>query len=102
MSIINRLEPVSFTWKDGGLRDRGFVAEDVQKIEPLLVTYNSEGQVEGVKYDRITVALVNALKEQQAQIAELQALKAENIELKARLDRINARLADIERTARIK
>jgi hypothetical protein len=68
MSIINRLQPVSFTWKDGGLRDLGFGAEDVEKIEPLLVTYNTQGLVEGVKYDRITVALVNALKQQQALI----------------------------------
>jgi len=47
-----------------GKRDLGFGAEDVQKIEPLLVTLNTQGQVEGVKYDRITVVLVNAIKEQ--------------------------------------
>jgi hypothetical protein len=68
LSVVNRLRPISFTWKDGGLRDLGFGAEDVEKIDPLLVTYNKEGQVEGVKYDRINVVLVNALKEQQEQI----------------------------------
>jgi hypothetical protein len=70
LSIINRLQPVSFTWKEGGMRDLGFGAEDVQKVEPLLVTFNSQGQVEGVKYDRVAVVLVNALKEQQAQIEQ--------------------------------
>ena len=74
MSIINRLQPVSFTWKDGGLRDLGFGAEDVERIEPLLVNYNAQGLVEGVKYDRITVALVNGLKQQQAQVEHQQAL----------------------------
>jgi hypothetical protein len=68
LDIINRLRPISFTWKDGGLRDIGFGAEDVEKIDPLLVIYNQQGQVEGVKYDRINVVLVNALKEQQQQI----------------------------------
>ena len=36
LSIIRRLQPVSFTWKEGGMRDVGFGAEDVEKIEPLL------------------------------------------------------------------
>jgi hypothetical protein len=72
MAIIDRLQPVSFTWKDGGMRDLGFGAEEVEKVEPLLVTYNTERQVEGVKYDRITVALVNALKEHQQQLAAQQ------------------------------
>ena len=37
-----------------------------------MVFYNDKGQVEGVKYDRIGVVLVNAVKEQQAQIEKLQ------------------------------
>ena len=70
--LIRQLRPISFTWKQDGTRDVGFGAEDVEKIEPLLVTYNPKGQVEGVKYDRITVALVNALREQQTQIEQQQ------------------------------
>jgi len=68
--IINRLRPITFDWKQGGRRDVGFGAEDVEKIDPLLVTYNDKGQVEGVKYDRISVALVNAVKEQQVRIEQ--------------------------------
>jgi len=70
LDLINHLRPISFTWKDGGMRDLGFGAEDVAKIEPLLVTYNQHGQVEGLKYDRITAVLVNAVKEQQDQISK--------------------------------
>src|SRR5258708_10330867 len=70
MDIIDHLRPISLTWKDGGIRDLGIGAEDVEKIEQLLVTYNAQGPVEGLKYDRITVALVNAVKEQQKQIAD--------------------------------
>ncbi len=47
-------------------------AEDVAKVEPLLVTRNDKGEVEGVKYDRITAVLVNAVKEQQQQIQQQQ------------------------------
>ncbi|HZS44656.1 MAG TPA: tail fiber domain-containing protein, partial [Blastocatellia bacterium] len=70
LELIDKLRPISFTWKDGGMRDLGFGAEDVAKIEPLLVTYNLRGQVEGLKYDRITAVLVNAVKEQQDQISK--------------------------------
>jgi len=57
--------------------DLGLVAEEVAKIEPLLVTYK-DGRVEGVKYDRIGVVLVNVLKEQQEEIEKLrQELESE-------------------------
>jgi hypothetical protein len=68
LNLIKQLKPITFDWKDGGTNDLGLGAEDVAAIEPLLVTYNRAGQVEGVKYDRIGVVAVNAIKEQQAEI----------------------------------
>jgi hypothetical protein len=68
IDLVRRLHPVSFNWKQDGLPDLGLVAEDVAALEPLLVTRNAQSEVEGVKYDRISVVLVNAVKEQQAQI----------------------------------
>jgi trimeric autotransporter adhesin len=70
LNLVNRLRPISFTWKEGGMRDLGLGAEDVAAIEPLLATYNEKGEVEGVKYDRLAVVLLNAIKEQQSQIDE--------------------------------
>ncbi len=67
--------------------DLGLGAEDVAAIEPLLVTYNDKGQVEGVKYDRIGVVLINAVREQQAQI---ESQKADIEMLKAAICEINA------------
>jgi hypothetical protein len=74
LNVISRLRPVSFNWREGGMQDLGLVAEDVAKVEPLLTTMNDKGQVEGVKYDRVGVVLVNAVKEQQTQIEELQRI----------------------------
>ncbi len=54
------------------MHDLGLGAEDVAAVEPLLVTYNKDGQVEGVKYDRVGVVLLNAVKEQQTQIESQQ------------------------------
>ena len=77
--LINQLRPVTFDWKQGGERDLGLVAEEVAKVEPLLVTRNERGEVEGVKYDRISVVLINAVKEQQRiiehQQQQIEALK---------------------------
>jgi hypothetical protein len=71
LDLISKLRPVTFNWKSSGQRDLGFVAEEVGEVEPLLnVVYN--GRIEGVKYAQITTALVNAVKEQQDQIRQLQ------------------------------
>jgi hypothetical protein len=86
LELINRLRPITFSWKQSGERDLGLAAEEVAAVEPLLVTYNERGQVEGVKYDRINVVLINAMKE----------LKAENDELKQQLKQQEERLRRIE------
>ena len=77
LSIINRLQPISFTWKDGGMRDIGLGAEDVAKVEPLLTFRNAKGEIEGVKYNQLSVVFINAIKQQQEQIQQQQVqLKA--------------------------
>lgn len=68
LNLVNQLQPIAFEWKEGGMKDLGLGAEDVEKVESLLVSYNSKGEVEGVKYDRIGVVILNAVKEQQTQI----------------------------------
>ncbi|MEP6923105.1 MAG: tail fiber domain-containing protein, partial [Pyrinomonadaceae bacterium] len=68
LSLIGKLRPVSFNWKDGGMLDFGLVAEEAAEVEPLLITRNAKGEVEGVKYDRVGVVLINAAQEQQLQI----------------------------------
>jgi len=68
LNLINSLRPVTFDWKANKQHDVGLIAEEVSKIEPLLTFRNDKGEIEGVKYDRVTVVLLNAVKEQQAQI----------------------------------
>ena len=72
LDLIKQLQPISFRWKADGMPDLGLGAETVAKVEPLLVTNNDSGEVEGVKYDRVAVVLVNAVKEQQALIEKQQ------------------------------
>ncbi len=72
LQVVNQLQPITFNWKGNGLLDLGFAAEELAKINPLLVNYNKNGEIEGVKYDRISTVLVNAVKEQQAEIEKLE------------------------------
>jgi hypothetical protein len=60
----------------------GLVAEEVNLVEPLLTTTNNKGEIEGVKYDRVGVVLINAVNEQQAQIEQQQTqLKEQQVQL---------------------
>ena len=82
LQLIQRLHPVTFSWKAGGRADLGLIAEEVAKVEPLLTFKNDKGEIEGVKYPQLNVVLINAVKEQQVQI---ETLKTANAALEARL-----------------
>ena len=99
VALIERLRPISFDWnsfdwKAGGPADLGLIAEEVAEIEPRLTSRNAAGEIEGVKYDRVGVVLVNAVQEQQARI-EAQAEKLAALE--AQLFRDRAAMAELRR-----
>ena len=92
---------MTFDWKESRAHDLGLVAEEVAEAEPLLVTRNDKGEIEGVKYDRINVVLINAVKEQQAQIErqqeEVKSQQNQIAELRAVNYSLDARLRNIEK-----
>ena len=91
LNIVRRLQPVTFNWRADNTADFGLVAEDVAKIEPLLASYNEKGEVEGVKYDRVGVVLLNAVKQQQAQIErQNELLEKQNEQLRQQQAAIDA------------
>lgn len=74
LNVINRLRPVTFDWKGRDEHDLGLIAEEVAEIEPLLTFRNEKGEIEGVKYAQISAVLINAVKEQQAEIEQLKKI----------------------------
>jgi hypothetical protein len=91
LTIVRRLKPVVFDWQESGAHDMGLVAEDVDQVAPLLTFRNDNGEVEGVKYDRLGVVLINAVREQQAQIdAQQEQLAAQQAALDAQQRQIAA------------
>ena len=72
---IDQLRPVRYYAKPGHGDDRehiGFIAEEVQELFPELVTYDQEGLVTGMMFDRLTSVLI---KELQAVRKRLSALE---------------------------
>jgi len=41
LKFIEALNPVTFTWKNKGINDIGFIAQEIQQIDPKLVYNNS-------------------------------------------------------------
>lgn len=73
ISTVEKLRPVTFTWKQDDMKDLGFIAEEVYEVDPVLIEYNDKGEIEGVKYRQITALLAKAIQEQQDQITQLQS-----------------------------
>jgi hypothetical protein len=71
MADIMKLRPVTFKWKDRGEYDFGFVAEEVEQVNTLYVSYYN-GRLEGVKYPQLTSLLTKGMQEQEKRLQELE------------------------------
>ena len=95
---VLRLQPIKFRYKKDNLMNLpdygehiGFSAQEVQKVLPEAVIENSRGFLQ-IQSDPILWSMLNAIKEQQAQIEELKdevkvinEVKSENEQLKENL-----------------
>ena len=68
--ILN-LRPVTFDWKTTGEKDYGLIAEEVNEHLPELVKKSEEGEVEGIKYTKLTSLLIKTVQDQAKQIEQL-------------------------------
>jgi len=71
--IVYNLRPVTFDWKKDGSHDIGLIAEEVGNHMTELVSKDQEGNIEGVKYTKLTSLLIKAVQDQQQTINELTA-----------------------------
>ena len=105
LEIIKQLRGVSYIWNQdhGGKEDFGFIAEEINEILPEIAPKNTNGEVDGVDYGRLTPYLVEAIKAQQLQIEALQktneSLKIsqtnENKDLKKRVEELESQVAKV-------
>lgn len=78
---VKALQGVYFNWNQkefpqkefGSQKELGFIAQEVEKVVPEVVTREKNNEeYRAVKYDKIVALLVEAIKEQQQQINQLQ------------------------------
>lgn len=86
LDAVLALRPVSYRWKANGAPDIGFVAEEVAELDERLITRNDRGEIEGVKYERLSALLASAVQEmaarEQLQGKEIADLRGELVELR--------------------
>jgi hypothetical protein len=74
IDLLSRLRGVRFVWKESGEPSLGLIAEEAADVVPELIAINEQsGQAEAVNYAALTAVLIEAVKEQQAEIQTLQA-----------------------------
>jgi hypothetical protein len=98
------LKPVTFRYKQEldphHVQMFGLIAEDVENVNPDLVTRNKKGEVETVRYDAVNAMLLNEflkehskVQEQQATITQLASTVAQQKkDLQATVAQLTARL----------
>ena len=72
LDAVKSLRGVSFDWLENGGSEIGVIAQEVEAVLPDVVSTNDEG-IKSVKYGNMVAVLIEAIKEQQAQIDELKA-----------------------------
>ena len=84
LSKVLSLVGVSFNWRNSGQAAIGFIAQDVEKIVPEIVTTDANG-FKSMDYGKVTPLLVNAIHETESQILDL---KSQNASLSAKMDKL--------------
>ncbi|MCX6798325.1 MAG: tail fiber domain-containing protein [Candidatus Falkowbacteria bacterium] len=70
LAKVMDLKGVTFRWKKDNTPSYGFIAQDVEQVVPELVETDATG-LKSVAYGNFTALLVEAVKEQQAEIDSL-------------------------------
>jgi len=74
IDLVKNLRGVSYEWKETGKKDIGLIAEEVGDVIPEIVSYEDNGiDARSVDYSRLVPVLIEATKEQQQTIEEMQA-----------------------------
>jgi hypothetical protein len=71
IELVKQLEGVRYDWINNNKPSIGVIAQDIEKVFPEVVETNSDG-LKSVSYGNIVGVLIEAIKEQQVRIEELE------------------------------
>jgi hypothetical protein len=103
LDAILNLRGVTFDWDKAKWAERnfsegrqiGFLAQEVEKILPELVSTDSNGY-KSVAYQNVVPVLVEAVKTLNGKVETLKKVEAENSQLKARLEVLETAMAELK------
>jgi hypothetical protein len=70
---ILKLNPVTFDWIEDKREDIGLIAEQVNKIYPEFVGKNPAGEIQGIKFSKLTSILIKSIQELKEEVEILKA-----------------------------
>ena len=105
LAKVEQLRGVSYDLKDSGKHEIGVIAEEVGKVLPEVVSYEKNGQdASGVDYSRLTAVLIEAVKQQQKQIAaqreQVRILRTKLSQLRGTVDELRQANASDQKSRR--
>jgi len=98
LSCIQKINAVSYNWKDKKSRSEseqiGFLAQDVERVFPQLIRTDDKGE-KSVSYTHMVPVLLEAIKEQQAEIDSLKEKQLEMDAMKVKMDQMEEMLTEL-------
>ena len=113
---ILSLKPVSFRYKKeiepNGTMMFGLIAEDVEKVDPDLITRNDKGEAETVRYEAVNAMVLNEFLKEHRKVEEqgsrmekrdydIAQQEAEIRALTSQLQKVNDELQSIKSSSRV-
>ncbi len=89
LETVTHLRGVRLDWKGSGKPSLGLIAEEVEEVVPEIVAHGGQaGEVTGLNYGSHVGGLVEAVKEQEAELVVLREKQAELDVLKAKIQKL--------------
>jgi hypothetical protein len=95
LETVKKLRGVSFNWKESGKPSVGLIAEEVEKVIPEVIAHDGQAAT-GVNYSSLVGVLVEAVKEQQAELDALKDLKRINDEQQKTISALSEKVSELE------
>jgi len=98
LTEVMAMRPVTFTWKEDGRPDIGFIAEEALGVLPDLVARDEHGTVRTFNYQGYTAVLTRAVQEQEDTITALRSeLTTQTRDFGRKLDELHTEVANRDR-----
>jgi hypothetical protein len=105
LAKVEQLRGVSYDRKDSGKHEIGVIAEEVGMVVPEVVSWEKNGtDAQGVDYSRLTALLIEAVKQQQKQLAsqreQIRRMRSKDALLESRLAQLQGHVDELRQARR--